>query len=278
MPRNLNEQVIVITGASSGIGAATAIACADAGMHTVLAARRKDRLITLANRINKLGRRALPVSCNVDHDHDVAQLIDQTMQEFGRLDVLFANAGYGLISRVLDTTDQQMRAIFETNYFGTLRAIHAAVPAMQQTIKDTGHHKHPRKHHRKHILICSSVVSEIGLPMNGAYCATKAAQDSIAGALRAELYRQGIDVSSVHPIGTRTEFMDHAIKATDPDATTANTPASLIQTSEHVAKAIVRCLRRPRPEVWPHIPSRFGVALATALPRLSAWAIRRKMR
>ena len=85
MTRDLHDRVIVITGASSGIGAATAIACAKAGMNVVLAARREDRLAGIANQINQLGRRGLPVACDVDRDDDVDRLIQRTVDEFGRL-------------------------------------------------------------------------------------------------------------------------------------------------------------------------------------------------
>ena len=259
--------MIVITGASSGIGAATAVACGQAGMDVVLAARREDRLSEVASRLERQGGRALVMPCDVQCDEDVARLFDRTLDRFGKLDVMFANAGYGIFSKVAETPPRLIRDVFETNFWGTVRCVQAAVPIM-------------RSNGGGHLLICTSAVSEIGLPMYGFYAATKAAQDAIAGAMRAELSTEGIVVSSVHPIGTATEFHDVVCRVS-PDGygdVGLNTPANLVHSAEKVAGSIVRCLRRPCPEVWPSVGARFGLALTTAVPRLSAWAMRNLIR
>ena len=187
MAVDLHDRVIVITGASSGIGAATAIACAGAGMDVVVAAAdAKTGLPRWAQQVQQHGRRALVVPCDVSRDDDVNRLIETTVTQFGRLDAIFANAGVSFIAPVLETPDEQMRQLFEINFFGTLRCIRAAMPAIRQTYSDA-ESKPYKANRRGHILVCTSCVSEIGLPMYGAYCATKAAQDSIAQALRAEL-------------------------------------------------------------------------------------------
>ena len=263
MPRSLKNRVIVITGASSGIGAATAVACAQAGMHLVLAARREEKLRQLADRLNAAGARAVPVVCDVRRDADVHALIERTVDAFGRLDVMFANAGYGLFAKVIDTTDQQMRDIFETNFFGTVRCIQAAVPLIRRT-SDQGH-----------ILICSSAASEISVPMYGFYAATKAAQDSIGGALRAELAGRQIAVSTIHPIGTHSEFFNVVEQESANAGHGLNTPTALMHSTDRVAKAVLRCLRRPRPEVWPSATIRLALAAATASPAFGAWLLRR---
>jgi len=262
MAKNLTGRVIVITGASSGIGAATAVACARAGMDVALAARREDRLCKVAELVRSYGTRARVVPCDVQRDGDVSNLIKSTMCEWGRLDALFANAGYGLFSKVADTSPALIRDIFETNFWGTVRCIQEVVPVMRG--KGGGH-----------LLICASAVSEIGLPMYGYYAATKAAQDAIAGAMRAELAEEHILVSSVHPIGTETEFFD-VVRQISPDAhgdECFNTPSRLTHTAEKVARSVVNCLRRPRPEVWPSAPARLGLAMTTAVPCLSAWSM-----
>ncbi len=269
MPRDLTDKLIVITGASSGIGAATALACAKAGMDVAVSARRTDKLKQVADEITSLGRRSLVVECDVTVDADVQGLMRQAQEAFGRVDAVFANAGYGIFGTVLDTDLQTHRDIFETNYYGTLRTIREAVPYLQKTGDGL-----------KHLLICSSVASEIGVPKFGAYCATKAAQDSVAGAMRGELADEGIVVTSVHPMGTSTEFGEQA-RALSPDRRAAergSTPSSLMQTKEHVAAGVVKTLRRPRPELWPSTLMRFTVALGTVSPRFAAWAMRRYMR
>ncbi|MAE67483.1 MAG: short-chain dehydrogenase [Phycisphaeraceae bacterium] len=260
---DLTDRVIAITGASSGIGAATAQACAAAGMRVALGARRRERLDALAGKLGD-GARVLVETCDVDQDEDVARFIERTRSELGGLDAVFANAGFGHFGEVAATTDTEMRAIFETNFFGTMRVVRAAVPIM-------------RAQGRGHVLICSSAVSEIGLPMYGPYCATKAAQDSIASAMRAELADEGVHVSSVHPVGTRTDLYD-LTRDRSASKVPFNTPSPLPQTAEHVAKAIVRCLRKPKAEVWPHWPSRLGLAIVTAFPALNASSMRSLMR
>lgn len=262
--RDLHDKVIVITGASSGIGAETAVACAQAGMHVTLAARRPDRLREVAQRVEAHGRRALCVECDVDRDEAVQHLFQRSWEAYGRLDVAFANAGFGLVAPVLETTDQQARALFQTNVFGTLYTLQAAAGDLERTSDGL-----------RHLLVCSSAASEIAPPNYGVYAATKAAQDSIATALRAELRRR-ILVSTVHPVGTKTEFFDIA-RGGDASGS-LNTPEMLSQTPQHVARTIVRCLRRPRPEVWPQPLARLGLALTTASPRLSALILRRMAR
>jgi len=268
MALDLHDRVIVITGASSGIGAATAVACARAGMDVVVAARREDRLAEVAQQAQQFGRRALVVACDVSRDDDVHRLIATTMAQFGRLDALFANAGISFIAPILETPDEQLRRLFEINFFGMIRGIRAAVPAIRQTYCDTASMPH-KANRRGHILICSSCVSEIGLPMYGAYCATKAAQDSIAQVLRAELTKEMIYVSSVHPVTTQTELVDQACKTSPSQKARQATHDIFVQTPDRVAKSIVRCLRKPCPEVWPHRFTRFGLAICTAFPRIA---------
>ena len=265
MARDLSGRVIVITGASSGIGAATAVACAEQGMDVALAARRRDRLDQVAAAVTCRGVRALVVPCDVRRQADVRDLIDRSAAELGRLDAVFANAGHGLFGPVAEARLGQVRDLFETNFWGTVTCVQHAVPIMRR--KGSGH-----------ILILSSALSEIGVPMYGFYAATKAAQDALASALRAELSGQPIFVSSVHPIGTATEFFDVVRRLSPPAAGVSfNTPALLVHSAEKVARAVVRCLLRPRPEVWPSTGARLGLAMLTALPPVSAWAMRRLM-
>ncbi|MCC7147196.1 MAG: SDR family NAD(P)-dependent oxidoreductase [Phycisphaeraceae bacterium] len=269
MPNDLRGKVIVITGASSGIGAATAEACAAAGMTVVLAARRADRLEEVARRCRQAGAasggQALVIPTDVRSDAQVEHLIDLTLEKTNRLDAVFANAGYGLCASVVRTSPQQLHEIFDTNFFGTVRLLRAAVPHL--IARGGGH-----------LLICASVVSKVGLPMYGAYSATKAAQDSLGSALRAELDAYPITVSTIYPIGTVTEFTKVVGEISHLPHARPNTPSRLAHSPEKVARAIVRCLRRPRPEVWPNRPVRFALAIAIAFPRLTAWAMRLIMR
>jgi short-subunit dehydrogenase len=256
MARDLKDKVIVITGGSSGIGRATALACHDAGMKVVVCGRDQTALDEVARQTD-----GLAIVCDVNHDDQVAALFDQAWQHHGRLDAAFANAGFGLSDTVLDTDDDAHRAMFETNYWGTIRTIKQAVPRLRDTPGGL-----------RHMLICSSAASEIGLPTAGPYAATKAAQDSIAGALRGELADEGIAVTSVHPIGTRTQFFERA----GMNQGGGGTPESMHQSVEHVANRIVSAIRSPKAEVWPSRPARFALATATALPGFAAFMMKRK--
>ena len=260
--RELQDCVILITGASSGIGAATALACAAAGMHVVLQARRRDRLAAVAERIAEAGGRAHLSVGDVGDPAAATQAVDAAVEQFGKLDATLANAGYGVTARGLDLPIREHEALFRTNYFGTVHTLRAAAEAMRNGAG------------LKHLLVTSSCVSELGPPLYGPYAATKAAQDALTQAVRAELRPEGFRVSSIHPIGTRTEFFEQAAYARH-SGQTLNTPPGLMQSAEHVAQRIVRCLRRPVPEVWPSRPARFAAAAATACPRLTAWALDR---
>ncbi|MHB1157871.1 MAG: SDR family NAD(P)-dependent oxidoreductase [Phycisphaerales bacterium] len=265
MTKKLTDQVIVITGASAGIGAATAVAAARAGMHVVLAARREDKLRQVAEQVRATGRQALVVPCDVAMDGDVRRLVDQTTAQFGRIDVMFANAGYGFMAAIETLGDAEHRAMFEVNYWGTVRCIRAALGVM-------------KKRKSGHIVVTSSIVGRVGLPFYAHYSATKAAQDALATGLRLEVEEYGIDVSTVYPIGTKTEFFDVSAKMAGRDGISENTPAIFMQTPEHVARRIMQCLKRPCPEVWPARWAHCASSLANMFPGLTRMALRRHAR
>ncbi|MAE59886.1 MAG: hypothetical protein CMJ49_00865 [Planctomycetaceae bacterium] len=256
MARQLNSKVIVITGASSGIGAATAIQAAEAGMKVVLAARRADRLQAVADQIHAAGGESLVIPTDVARDDDVAQLTDRTLESFGRIDAMLANAGYGFLNAVDATSDDAHRRIFETNYWGTVRCVRSVIPIMQQ--QRSGH-----------ILIVSSIVGRIGLPYHAAYSATKSAQDTLAMGLRVELAFDQIDVSCVYPVTTDTEFFEVSASIGRREPGQVHAPGKFVQSPQTVARAIMRCLRKPKPEVWPAPLLRWGAGLALLMPRLT---------
>ncbi|HVZ92900.1 MAG TPA: SDR family NAD(P)-dependent oxidoreductase [Phycisphaerales bacterium] len=265
MAIELAGKPIAITGASSGIGHATAIECAKAGMPVVVGARRLERLNELVKTIESLGGRAIAVQMDVADAAACRGLIDRTVESFGSIYSVFANAGYGLASPIHETSDEQLRAIFETNFFGTLSTVRAALPHMLNA-------------GRGHVLVCSSCLARFTLPYSGFYCATKAAQMHVTRALNDELRLRGIFASSVHPIGTRTELFEEAHKRSPPATADLIDPPGrsfMMQPAETVAKAVVRCLRKPRPEVWTSHATRLGMALAAAFPTMTDAVVRR---
>lgn len=265
MSRSLQDMVIAITGASGGIGSATAIACARAGMNVAISARRTDRLERVADEIRRLGRHAMVMRCDVGSDSDVMEFVARANRELGRLDAVFANAGYGFEAAAADMTATELRDIFEVNFFGTMRVIWAAVPLF-------------RTQRSGHILITSSAVGRFTLPFYSAYTATKAAQVQVGRAMRAELAPEGIEVSTVHPITTQTDFFEvSAMKSGRRQIPLEQQiPRFFIQPPERVAEAIVRCLRSPRGEVWTCRSARLLAALLTACPSVADLVMRRE--
>lgn len=266
MPRiPLDGKPIAITGASSGIGAATALACAAAGMPVALGARRLDRLGALAERIRALGGRALAHRVDVTDEGSCRELVERTVAEFGSIYAVYANAGYGHEVPMHRMTDADLRAIFEANFFGSMHVIRAALARMIPA-------------RAGHVLLCSSALSRLSIPNYGAYCATKAAQNHVGRAMGMELRPLGIHVSVVLPVRTRTEFADQARAHSPGDAPVYRTPDSLLQSPERGAARTVACLRRPRPEVWMSTPVRLLLALSVACPALTDRVVRRVTR
>lgn len=253
MHRTLDGMVVVITGASAGIGRALAEALSPRGARLVLAARRIERLESL-NQI--LGGRHLCVRSDVSRREDCEAVIASTVDRFGRIDTLVCNAGHGILRPVAETTPEQVQEIFQANVFGTVDCVRAAVPHMLG--------REPANGWRGQVMIVSSAVARRGLPYFGAYSATKAAQLSLAEALRVELRPRRIAVTSVHPIGTDTEFGDAA--ASRGGGRIARIPGEVRQTAAQVARKMARAIERPVPEVWPHAPSRWALGLASLVP------------
>lgn len=263
---DLAGRPIAITGGSSGIGAATALACAKAGMPIALGARRADKLAEVVKRITAAGGRAIAVPMDVTSPEDSRRLIDECVKAFGSIYAVYANAGYGVEISVADMSDTDMRAIFETNVFGSLNVIR---PALERMKTNPGPH-------RGHVLWCSSCLGKLSVPYYGAYCATKAAQNHLSRAMNLELKPLGIASTSVHPLGTRTEFFDQVRARGQGKKIIDYTPDAAMQTPELVADKTLAALRRPHPEVWTGIKglgTRVGMAISMALPGISDWSL-----
>jgi NAD(P)-dependent dehydrogenase (short-subunit alcohol dehydrogenase family) len=267
MSIDLTGKPIVITGASSGIGAATALACARAGMPVAVGARRVDKLDRVVRSIQRAGGRAIAVPTDVSDPEQCAALIQETAARFGTVYGVFANAGYGEEIAVDVMSDQGLRAMFETNFFGSLNIVRPALSLMRQSPGPS----------RGHVLICSSCLARMTLPYYGAYSATKAAQAHIARAMKFELEPEGIHVSSIHPIGTRTEFFEQVEKVAGKTQLISHSPDAFMQSPEFVARKVVACLRRPRAEVWTGLQGgfvRFGMSVCTMFPHMGNFVLR----
>jgi short-subunit dehydrogenase len=246
--------VVVITGASSGIGRDLAIELDRAGAKLVLAARRLDKLDELNI---ALGSRHKTIVCDVSIEADCARLIETSVSHFGRIDTMVCNAGYGLVTDTSSTTSDQMHAIFRTNVFGTSDCIRFAMPHLMRNEMRDGF--------RGQVVLVSSAAARRGLPMLGAYSATKAAQLSLAEALRVELRSVDIAVTSVHPITTKSDFFTVA-ESVSGRGLGGSMRKQFAQSGQTVARAMVRAIARPRREVWPFPTARWGLALNAVWP------------
>ncbi len=255
---DLTGRVAAITGASSGIGLAVAKHLAREGVAVVLGARRVSLLEATANQIRAAGGRAAIVQMDVVREIDVQALVGMAEREFGRLDIMICNAGFGYYGAVDDTPADVMRRMMDVNYMGTFYGAAAALPIF-------------RRQNSGHLIVVSSIVGRRGIPEMGGYTATKAAQAGLAESLRAEFSGTPIHVSCVYPVSTPTGFVEamardygHRISGLGPK-----------QTVDDVADAIVACVKRPRPEVYPHGVSR-GLAILNAIaPRFTDRFVRK---
>lgn len=220
----IEDAVVLVTGASAGIGEATARAASARGAHVVLAARRIDRIERLAQGLGD----ALAVACDVTDESDVAALVARTVERFGRVDALVNNAGQGLHARVEDTAPSDLRALLELNLVAPLVTMQAVLPMMRAQGSGL-------------VVNVSSGTTLADAPSTGAYVASKIALERLSAIARAELEGSGITVSTVVPFATRTEFIT-ALRAGADTAASEMTEVDF-DPPERVAETILDVIR-----------------------------------
>ena len=190
------DPVLVITGASSGIGAATARRAVEFGYRVTLAARSQDKLQTLSEELGGQ-ERALALPCDVTSWDDQQALVARTLEEFGRMDAYFANAGFGAKRGFLEESVEHWKSMIDTNVFGAALSIRAALA-------------HFRRQNSGHLLLTSSIAGRRTLP-GSLYSATKHAVTAMGEALRAEVAETDIKVTLVEPGAVDTPFFDNPV-------------------------------------------------------------------
>lgn len=228
------RNVVIVTGASSGIGAETARAFARRGWTVVLAARREQRLEQVARDVQQAGGEAMVQATDVSNRNEVQALAAGAVERFGRIDVLVNNAGFGVFGRAHELDERDLRDVFETNLFGLWYGIAAVTPVMIEQ-------------GRGHIFNVSSVIGKRGTPYHGAYCATKFAVNGLTESARVELKPLGVRMTLICPTRTATEFFDRGTVAEA--AGRANAKFVTPMPARPVAEAIVRTVGRNRAEI-----------------------------
>ena len=232
--KKLSDQVMVLTGASSGIGLVTARMAAKRGTRLVLNARNEAALRRVCDEITQAGGEAYPVAGDVGNLEDVQKLADEAIRRFGGFDTWVNNAGVSIYGPVLDQSLEDQRRLFETNYWGVVHGSRVACAHLRQ---------------RGGALInVGSVLSDIAIPIQGTYCATKHAVKGYTDALRLELEAEGSPmwVSLIKPSAIDTPYVQHA-KNLLPSEPLNPAP---VYAPDTVAEAILHCAEHPERDVY----------------------------
>jgi short-subunit dehydrogenase len=254
--KDLRGKVILITGASAGIGEALARQAAARGAAVVLAARRLDRLQRIAAELAALegSGGALAVACDVSCDGQVEEAVARALERFGRLDIAVANAGFAVSGTLMKISLEEYRRQMEINFFGVIRTVKACLPALIATGGALG--------------LVGSANGYLSVPTASAYCASKHAVRSLAVCLRHELAEQGVSVTHLAPGFITTELRrvdnvgEHHPEAADP------VPPWLQMPADRAAAQMLRAIVRRRAEQAITFHSRLAIFLARHTPWL----------
>ena len=256
----MDGKVVVVTGASMGIGEAIAKVFADAGASVVMLSRDASRSEAARHRVGHTDR-TLAMACDVRNREEIDRALALTLHNFDRLDVWVNNAGVGIRDTVADMEPSALRELFETNFFGTIACVQAVTPAMRQAGGGS-------------IINISSVAGHIPVPFMAIYSASKFAVNAIGKGARVELKRDNINVLTVCPGYVRTDFGEHVVADRKG---TVRPPSVRGITAERVAQAAYRGYCKGKREVvvpWTMIPV---IKLYQLFPGLVEWGMGKAM-
>ena len=246
---NFKDKVVLITGASSGIGRASAIKFAEKGAVLILVARRKEKLDQVDKDLKKFNVSTLVCECDVSDKSQVKKMSKIVLEKYESIDILVNNAGFAIYGSVSNLTTEEIESQMATNYFGMIYCIKNFLPSMIK--KKSGH-----------IVNVASVAGSFGLPGIASYCASKFAMLGFSEGLKHELKGTGIGVTVVSPIMVRTNFFDHKSFESMPKYS----PTSL--SAETVANAILKAANSPRLEIIVPSVVRIAVWMKSTFPYL----------
>ncbi|QJE03022.1 SDR family oxidoreductase [Massilia forsythiae] len=251
--RKIDEQVMVITGATSGIGLTTARMAAEQGARLVLAARGADALDQLASELRRQGTQVVTVTADVGDPKDVERIGKEAMERLGRIDTWVNNAGISIFGRYEDTPVEDMQRLFQTNYWGV---VHGSLEAV----------KHMKLHGGGAIVNLGSELSERSVPLQGMYSASKHAVKAFTESLRMELEKDKapISVTLIKPAAIDTMFTVHAKNYMDKEPAL---PAP-IYAPELVAKTILYAAQHQKRDIFVGGAAKAASAAGFAMPRI----------
>jgi short-subunit dehydrogenase len=240
----------LVTGATSGIGRATAELLAAKGIEIGVLAESPNLVDSTVQALRDAGGKAFPVYADLSLQGDVSGLIDRIEADRGPVDLLVNNAGIGMQADILEVRNEDLRLLFDVNYF-----------AMVNLSRDVLHHMARRRH--GYIINVSSTAARRGLPGMGIYASTKAAMHTFTQALRVEGRASGVHVVEILPMSVRTPFFNNAVNRSPQ----AYESGSFVISPEMVAKRILKAIRRPVPEIYTSTLSRIILALDAMNPK-----------
>jgi len=245
---NFKNKIVVITGASSGIGEAAAEQFAKKGANLVLVARRKEKLEQVEKKLSKYSIKILIQVCDVSDKEQVKQMSEKVIETFSKIDVLVNNAGFVIYGKVKELSIEDIESQMKTNYFGTIYCTKLFLPYLL-------------KQNAGHIVNVASVGGSFGVPGIASYCATKYAMLGFSEGLHHELHDTNVGVTVVSPIMVRTSLFDHP---SFKNFTKFATGISL--SSETVANAVVKAANSSRLEIVVPSVVRIGIWLKQTFP------------
>ena len=255
----LEGKVVVVTGASMGIGEAIAAAFAKQGANVVMLSRDTARAEAARARLGYLDR-TVALACDVRNSEEIDRVLALTLHHFKRLDVWVNNAAHGLLDSVAQVDMSALRELFDANFFGAVSAMQAVIPVMKQQGDGT-------------IINISSVAGHIPMPFHAAYSASKFALNAIGKAARVELKKDGIHVLTVCPGYVRTAFGEHALRGREPKSVRPSSQRGI--TAEHVARATLRGYMKQKREVIVPWTMYLAVRFYQHFPGVVEWAMGR---
>ncbi|MBC76099.1 MAG: hypothetical protein CME64_08790 [Halobacteriovoraceae bacterium] len=250
----VKDQVIVITGASSGIGLETARLAAKAGARVVIGARHEDEIQNIVKDIRSRGGEAVGIGMDVRKHEDHIKLKDTAIKAYGRIDTWVNNAGKSIFGKLTNTSLEDEKDLFETNFWGIRHGSLVALPELKKS--------------KGALINLGSEVSGVAIPLQGMYSATKHAVKAFTDALRVELTKEKapVSVTLVRPAAINTPYADHAKNSLEEGG--PSLPAPIYDVSI-VAKAILKAAEKPQRDAYIGFASRAFTVMETIAPKLS---------